>query len=285
MALQIKTHEDSGNQPILDKASGQLRLPKEVFTGALWFCHIENLKTEVEKSKVEVMQPGPEVINRLSESRILVDGKLERTANQLLTIINKASLEVQIDIQIGSQISSSFIWATSSRAVRANSLDGINIDLQPIAAERVPQTITDFIVIARSDTDGESPIAISYEIIKAVKRLGKARTLEAFQSGGLDETSAQTLTEFLGNNSRKWKITSTWSTENANESSSIQGIDAGEKGHWLIGHTGTDENPGQMNYTPLTQSDITKSLRSVMPKMWSTKPVRDGLLDLKHLGL
>lgn len=237
--------------------------------------HREGLDVESRKRYNETAPADSEVAPTFKEANILAADSLAPLAKEMFEIINAASLEIKLTVSTKTKRSISYVWATPNRGIRTSSFDGTYIDLLPMATERIPQIISDLIVVRKPSQVGEAPISVSYETWqKATHTPDIEAAILLLTDGGLEENQAIRLMQFQGNEARRWSISSRWSTEDGDDTAGLEGVDSGLDGQWLVAHTGDEANPGQLSYSPVSQSDLTKALRTVFPRSWISRALR-----------
>ncbi len=265
--------------PLFDRATGHLRLPNDLIDVTQRMSHIESLESEALRAKDTTEPPSTEELKRLGDGKVATEGILDPLAYQIFSTIKNASLVVKVEIEIDVRTSTTDLWATTTRGVRGHSLDSITTDYQPIATERIPQILADLIVLRRPKQMGTAPISISSEILLEAqrKRPVAEAALSILTKGGLSDRQADLILKFHGKNARRWKISTTWSTDDSQEQSELYGVDAGNEGQWLAAKTGSEDRPGQLTYTPISTTEITKGIRKIMPRNWVSRPVELGI--------
>lgn len=272
---------------IWDPNTSAVRIDMEHFDALLWVVYNNSLKSEAQKSAIQHLKPTQKQIQYIKDSGLdEPDYSLNSIAQKNINIINNASLEVCIEIETHLKKSTAYIWATPTRAVKVNTIDGINIDIVPMSTERIPQAVADFIIIDKSVRNINSPIPISAEILKQIQdSTDSEQQSELMKLSKLDETQTKVILAMQGPDVRKWTITSTWSSENGEDSAKISGIDLGKYGQWLEAYTSNQGTPEQYNFTLLTFGDVAKALRSLMPRSWKNDPLQNEPMTNKHLAI
>jgi hypothetical protein len=256
--------------PLLDRSRAQLRIPADLLTEALRIAHVQSIPDLGTESLSA--RPSDEVIERLAP--VLDDGQLDPVALDLLKIVNQASLMVAIDLSYLSDSSVPTIWATPREAVVSSSLDPDHIELRPVPVSQLPQVLAQLIVLRSPRFVGDVPISISSSILAGAEAEGsREASIEALTGGGLDADQAVLLLDLQRPDVRRWRISSTWSTDDGQEMTEIEGLDAGPSGQWLVATTGPDESNAQITYSPQGHGEVMSAFRSVLPRNWMGTPL------------
>ena len=73
----------------------------------------------------------------------------------------------------------------------------------------------------------------------------------------------------------RWRISSSWSTEEEPDEAELVGLDAGPSGQWLDTTTnGSGDEPGLRTFTPLGHGEALSALRAVLPRNWMGTPLQ-----------
>jgi len=247
-----------------------LRIPADLLTEALRIAHLQTIPDLGTGSRSN--GPSNEVLERLSP--ILADGELDPVALELLRVVNQASLMVAIDLSYLSDSSVPTIWATPREAVVSSSLDPDCIELRPVPVSQLPQVLAQLIVLRSPTFIGDAPITVSDRIVaEATAADGREAAVEVLTGGGLDADQAVLALDLQRPDVRRWRISSTWSTDGGPEMAELQGLDAGPSGQWLMTSTGPDESNPQITYVPQGHGEVMSSFRSVLPRNWMGTPL------------
>lgn len=240
---------------------------------SLSIAHVQSIPDVDTSSSPE--PPSPETIERLEAAGILSDGALDPVAFELLDVVNQASLVIAVDLHYQDDSSVPTVWCTPRRAVVSSSLDPGHTEFRPVPVTQLPQVLAELIVLRSPRFIGDVPISLSTEILdRATKAEGRESALEILSEGGLDADQAVLVLDLQRPDVRRWRISSTWSTDDGQQGAELRGIDAGPSGQWLIGVTAQDEDgPGQQTFTPQGHGEIMSAFRSVLPKNWMGTPL------------
>jgi hypothetical protein len=201
---------------------------------------------------------------------VIVDGRLDPSATTMLKVISGASLVVAIDVQLQGDSSLTTIWATPSRAVITSSLEPDLVDIQPVRLARIPETLSDIILLQQPQATAEAPVSVSTMVMAAAdtQRDDPARARATLAAAGLTELEVERVLAFQSPATRRWRISSTWATQDGQRMAELRGLDAGLNGQWLIEMTGQRDGPGQMTFLPQGDGDVLRALRAVLPRQW-----------------
>ncbi|MGH1487821.1 MAG: hypothetical protein ACRBK7_00255 [Acidimicrobiales bacterium] len=273
-----KSEMASGNaknegSPILDRSRAQLRLPTDLVTETLRIAHVQSMPNVDPDSTPE--PPTDRTVARLEKSGVLVDGVLDPIAFELLDVVNQASLIVAVDLHCMDDSSVPTVWSTPRQAVVSGTLDPDYIEFRPVAVSQLPQVLGELIVLRSPRFIGDVPISINSQILSKAKGLidDREEALAVLTEGGLDSDQAVLALDIQRPDVRRWRITSTWSTDDGQETTELRGLDAGLSGHWLIGSTTGDDEVGQLTFTPQGHGEVMSAFRSVLPKNWMGTPL------------
>lgn len=259
MARTTQTMIGSGSRhvPILDRSRSRLRLPVEILPEALRQASGEGLAS-------------PVATVRLETGGVITDGTLHHAAAEMLQVIASASMMVAVDVQRYGDSSVTTIWATPSRAVVTSTLDPDLVDVEPVRVARLPETLSDVIVLGRPDGNATEAISLSTLVMADVDRLrtspDEARHLLVGE--GLADDDVERVLAFQAPSTRRWRISSTWATDTGQRMAELRGLDAGAHGQWLIEMTGHRDRPGELTFIPQGDGDTLRALREVLPRYW-----------------
>lgn len=258
---------------ILDRSRAQLRLPSDMVSETLRMAHVQSIPDVDRDASSE--RPSPETIARLEAGGILSDGTLDPVAFELLDVVNQASLVVAVDLRFKDDSSVPTVWSTPRRAVISSSLDPSYMEFRPVPVTQLPQVLGELIVLRTPEFIGDVPISISGQILSRAETLidDREAAMNELVEGGLDLDQAVLMLDLQRPDVRRWKIGSTWSTDDGQQGAELRGLDAGPSGQWLIGTTGSEENEGQVTFNPLGHGEIMSAFRSVLPKNWMGTPL------------
>lgn len=248
--------------PILDRSRSRLRLPVELLSEALRQVSSEGLASPVATVRMET-------------GGIMVDGKLDPLAKAMLQVISSASMMVAVDVQAHSDSSLTTIWGTPGRAVITSSLDCDLVDITPVRLARLPETLSDIILLRPPESTATGPVTVPTAVMAEADNLRADPDLAraALSKAGLPEASVELILAIQSASSRRWKISSTWSTDDGQQIAAVRGLDAGAAGQWLVEMTARRDRPGSMTLTPQSEGDTLKALRQVLPVRWVGTPL------------
>jgi hypothetical protein len=255
---------DRGVIPILDRSRSRLRIPREILPEAIRQASREGLAS-------------PLATVRMETGGIIAEGRLDPIVAALLNVIAEASLMLTIEVELEGDGSETTIWATPARAVITSSLDPELVDISPVRLPRLPETLTDVIMLRPPDAVATQAVTVAAD---AYRRAGEARhrpdaaraALE--QEAGLGDDDVDLLLAILAPSTRRWHVRSTWATEEGRETAQLTGFDAGARGQWLL-EVGLDAegNESTLTFAPQGDGDTLRALRDVLPRRWIGTPL------------
>lgn len=250
---------DRGVIPLLDRSRSRLRIPHEILPEALRQASRQGLAS-------------PLATVRMETGGIIVDGRLDPVVAAMLNVIVDASLMITIEVELEGDASTTTIWATPSRSVITSSLDPELVDINPVRLPRLPETLTDVIMLRPPETVGGHVIQV---LSSALRRAEMARANpdaahQALTEVGLSADDADSVLSFHAPSTRRWHISSTWTGDSGPQMAELRGLDAGPRGQWLV-DSGSDQ--GRTTFTPQGDGDILRALREVMPRRWIGTPL------------
>ncbi|MGF1599829.1 MAG: ESX secretion-associated protein EspG [Acidimicrobiales bacterium] len=240
---------------MIDRSRSQLRLPVDIVSEALRQASGQGLAS-------------PLAAVRLETGGLMSDGELDPQAADLLRVIAAASLVVAVDVQFRTDQSLTTIWATPSHAVVTSSLDPGLVDVAAIRLTRLPETLSDVILLGRPAPSESRPVTVPISMLGIVEDTGDPVTgREALTAAGIAPDAVERLLVFGSPTTRRWRISSTWATDEGPRTAELRGLDAFEQGQWLMelsGHRAGTE----MVFTPQGDGDVLRALRGVLPRHW-----------------
>lgn len=259
---------------ILDRSRCQLRLPSNLVTESLRFAHA------LKYSRNGIDGTGAadsELVTQLRAAGIIVGDELDPLAADLLRVANQASLIVNVELRYGADASSSTVWATPRQAVVSSSLDPAFAEFRPVDVMQLPYVLSELMVARPPQGVGEAPISVATQAVAEAEAVldDPDRAAQILVDAGLSSEQAQRVLDFQDAYVRRWRVNSTWSTDDGQESSELRGIDGGENGQWLVAMTGTREDRGQLTFTPQGHGDVMRALRSILPRSWVGTPLKN----------
>ena len=259
---------------ILDRSRCQLRLPSNLVTESLRFAHA------LKYSRNGIDGTGAadsELVTQLRAAGIIVGDDLDLLAADLLRVANQASLIINVELRYGADASSSTVWATPRQAVVSSSLDPTFAEFRPVDVMQLPYVLSELMVARPPQKVGEAPISVATQAVAEAEAVldDPDRAAKILVDAGLSSEQAQRVLDFQDADVRRWRVNSTWSTDEGQESSELRGIDAGDNGQWLVAMTGTREDRGQLTFTPQGHGDVMRALRSILPRSWVGTPLKN----------
>ncbi|MDH3294639.1 MAG: ESX secretion-associated protein EspG [Acidimicrobiia bacterium] len=262
---------------LLDRSRCQLRLPANLVTECLRFAHaLKYSRNGIEGTGAA----NSELVTQLRSAGVIVDDELDPQAADLLRVANQASLIINVELRYGADTSSSTIWATPRQAVVSSSIDPAYAEFHPVDVLHLPYVLSELMVARPPGHVSEAPISVATQAVaEAEAVLGQPeQAAKILTDAGLSNEQAQKVLEFQELDVRRWRVNSTWSTEQGQDSSELRGIDAGSNGQWLVAMTGHRDQRGQLTFTPQGYGDIMRAIRSVLPKSWVGTPLKNPSL-------
>ncbi len=259
---------------ILDRSRCQLRLPSNLVTESLRFAHaLKYSRNGIEGTGAA----DSELVSQLRGAGIIVDDDLDPLAADLLRVANQASLIITVELRYGPDTSSSTVWATPRQAVVSASLDPAFAEFRPVDVMQLPHVLSELMVSRPPSKVAEAPISVSTQAVAEAEAVlaQPDQAASILVGAGLSEEQAQRVLDFQNADVRRWRVNSTWSTDDGQDSSELRGIDAGENGQWLVAMTGSREDRGQLTFTPQGHGDVMRALRSILPRSWVGTPLKN----------
>jgi len=264
---------DAGTAMILDRSRCQLRLPANLVTESLRFAHaLKYSRNGIEGTGAA----DSELVNQLRSAGIITEDQLDPLAADLLRVANQASLIITVELRYGSDSSSSTVWATPRQAVVSAALDPAFAEFRPVDVFQLPAVLSELMVSRAPSSVAEAPISVATQAVAEAEAVldEPERAAEILIEAGLSAEQADKVVDFQNSNVRRWRVNSTWSTEDGQDSSELRGIDAGDNGQWLVAMTGSREDRGQLTFTPQGHGDVMRALRSILPRSWVGTPLK-----------
>ncbi len=259
---------------ILDRSRCQLRLPANLVTESLRFAHaLKYSRNGIEGTGAA----DSELVTQLRDAGIIVGDDLDPLAADLLRVANQASLIINVELRYGPDASSSTVWATPRQAVVSSSLDPAFADFRPVDVMQLPYVLSELMVSRPPSQVAEAPISVATQAVAEAEAVLEEpdRAAQILVDAGLSAEQARRVLNFQNADVRRWRVNSTWSTDDGQESSELRGIDAGENGQWLVAMTGSREDRGQLTFTPQGHGDVMRALRSILPRSWVGTPLKN----------
>ncbi len=257
------------DRPLLDRSRARLRLPADLLQPALDIARYQSMSIE---NGAGVAGVGPRQVKRLAD--ISNDDGLDPIAAELLQVVNQASLMVAVDVSYGPDSSAATIWATPRRAVASNPFDPAQIELEMVPVNQLPQILGQMIVLQSPAWVAEGAISVGVRTLStALSRSSRDKALEVLAGDGLDTEQALLVLDLQLPDVRRWRISSSWSTEGEPDEAALVGLDAGPSGQWLDSTSGADGD-GLRTFTPLGHGEGLSALRAVLPRNWMGTPLQ-----------
>lgn len=276
---ELKQDEMANQTSIrFDRSRAQLRIPASFVPESLRFAH--SLHYALNRAE-KIQASDSKLVHELRSAGVIVNDDLDPIAAGLLNVANQASLIIKVQLAYGSESSSSTIWATPRRAIVSAPLDPDVADFRPVDVFQLPYILSDLMVARSPKFVGEAPISVSTKAVaRAEEQLGdQSEALSTLVEAGLSNEQAERVLRFQAANVRRWRVSSTWSTEHGQDSSELRGLDADAHGQWLVAMTGSRDEKGQITFTPLGHGDLMRALRSVLPRSWIGTPLNKQPTD------
>lgn len=281
------TNTDGGGQPVhdtddivFDRTRSRLRMPETLVNDCLRFNQALTMSRSVSDSKSagtdKVLADNAELASRLRSARVMTDDQLDPMAENLLNVCSQASLIIKVNLSFANETSASTVWATPREAVVSSSLDPSFAEFRPVDVAQLPLVLSELMVLRRPSFVGQSPVSVGTKAVaEAETQLNNPeKAIATLVSAGLSGEQARLIIDFQGANVRRWRVSSSWSTDDGSESSELRGLDAGPSGQWLVAMTGNRNEPGQMTFTPQGAGEVVRALRSILPRSWVGIPLR-----------
>lgn len=260
--------------PLLDRSRARVRLPADLLTPTLALAEMESMV------HADARQPSDAASRRLAgQLANLMDGDhLDPIAIQVLQVVNKASLMVAVDLSYGPDASAATIWATPRQAVVSNPIDPSQVELELAPVTQLPQILAQLVVLGSPDWVGDGAMSVGVETLsEALGRSSRDEAIVVLAEDGLDTEQALLVLDLQLPDVRRWRISSSWSTETEPEGAELRGLDAGPSGQWLESTTPSSaDGPGLRTFTPLGHGEGMSALRAVLPRNWMGIPLKRG---------
>lgn len=254
---------DRGVIPILDRSRSRLRIPREILPEAIRQASREGLAS-------------PLATVRMETGGIIADGRLDPIVAAMLNVIAEASLMLSIEVELEGDTSETTIWATPARAVITSSLDPELVDVSPVRLPRLPETLTDVIMLRPPDSVAAQAVTVAADAYgRAEEARHRPDAARAELDGtGLAQADVDLLLALQAPSTRRWKVCSTWATEDGQETAELTGFDAGSRGQWLL-EVGLDPEgaASTLTFSPQGDGDTLRALRDVLPRRWIGTPL------------
>ena len=202
--------------------------------------------------------------------------ELDPIAAELLQVVGQASLLVAVDVSYGSDTSAATIWATPRQAVVSNPLDPAQTELEMVPVNQLPQILAQLVVLHPPAWVGDGPISVGVATLsEALTRSSRDEAVQVLATDGLNTEEALLMLDLQLPEIRRWRISSSWSTETGPDEAELVGLDAGPSGQWLESVTpGQNGETGLRTFTPLGHGEAMSALRTVLPRNWMGTPLQ-----------
>jgi hypothetical protein len=223
-----------------------------------------------EETAAEATDGDRDPVDPLRElAPILHGSRLDPVAAGLLEVVDQASLRVTIDLTCRSDTSLQTVWATPRAAVSSSSFDPRWEELRPVPVSQLPQVLSQMLVLQSPRFVADRALTVSSALLGEAAAAGEwDAAIDTLCEAGIERDEASLLIELQRPEVRRWRVTSTWSTEAGSSTSELQGVDAGPAGQWLIGAAS-----GGLIYTPQGHGEVMSAFRSVLPRNWTGTPL------------
>lgn len=258
--------------PLLDRSRARLRLQAELLAPAIELAEIESMVHVEPRPSREAATS--EIAGRLAN--LMEGGHLDPIAVELLQVVNKASLMVAVDLSYGPDASAATIWATPRQAVVSNPIDPAQVELELAPVNQLPQILAQLVVLRSPFWVGDGAMSVGVQTLSdALGRSSRDEAIKVLAGDGLDTEQSLLILDLQLPEVRRWRISSSWSTEHEPEGAELRGLDAGPSGQWLESTTpGQDGQQGLRTFTPLGHGEGMSALRAVLPRNWMGTPLK-----------
>ncbi len=259
------------SMPVLDRSRAHLRIPADLVSDSLRLAHIQSVPNP--GTDPQRLLPEAHIVERLQRGGMMVDGRVDPVAAELLDVVNHASLMVAVDLSFGADSSAPTVLATPRGAVVSSSLDPSFVEFRPVQVAALPQVLSELIVLRSPRFVGDAPISVASDILaSAIEQVDNYDVaIKTLMDGGLEADQAVLVIEFHNADVRRWRITSTWSTDDGPRMAEMQGLDGGDNGQWMIATTGNGD--AQTTFTPQGHGEVMSAFRGVLPRNWLGRPL------------
>ncbi|MEM9615233.1 MAG: hypothetical protein AAGA59_20005 [Actinomycetota bacterium] len=249
--------------PILDRSRSRLRIP-------------ENLLPEALEQVSGRRLASPVAVVRMESGGIMVDGNLDPLVTAMLKVIDSASLVVSVHVMAHGDTSLTTIHATPQRAVVTSSLDPDLIDVAPLRITRMPETLSDMILLRQPESVGSRPIRVPANDVARAEQLRNTPDMAraVLAGAGLDEEAIGVMLALQNPGTRQWRISSTWAVgDEQADTAELRGVDAGPAGQWLLAGS-VERAENTLTLTPQGDGEVLRSLRRILPQFWVGTPLK-----------
>ncbi|MEL6984345.1 MAG: hypothetical protein AAFO29_18100, partial [Actinomycetota bacterium] len=181
-------------------------------------------------------------------------------------------------LSYGPDASAATIWATPRQAVVSNPIDPAQVELELVPVTQLPQILAQLVVLRSPDWVGDAAMSVGVETLsEALGRSSRDEAIVVLAEDGLDTEQSLLVLDLQLPDVRRWRISSSWSTETEPGGAELRGLDAGPSGQWLEATTpGESDGPGLRTFTPLGHGEGMSALRAVLPRNWMGIPLKRG---------
>lgn len=258
--------------PLLDRSRARLRLPADLLAPALDLAEVESMvRVELRPAS---QTATAEQVGRLAN--LMAGDHLDPIAVEVLQVVNKASLMVAVDLSYGPDASAATIWATPRQAVVSNPIDPTLVELEMAPVNQLPQILAQLVVLQSPSWVGDGAMSVGVDTLsEALGQSSRDGAIGVLARDGLDTEQSLLILDLQLPEVRRWRISSSWSTENDPEGAELRGLDAGPSGQWLESTTPSQEGQqGLRTFTPLGHGEGMSALRAVLPRNWMGIPLK-----------
>lgn len=254
---------------LLDRSRARMRVPTELFDEVLQLAPTW-MGSDADGGARRNRKP-----DRAQQFAALFDGdRLDPVAEELIGVVNRASLIVAVDVSYRDDSSAATVWATPRMAVASTGLDRAQTELGLIPVNQLPQFLAQLIVLRPAVHVADRPLSIdAHALSRALAESDPDDAVDLLMAEGIDPDAAHVLLRLHQPEARRWRISSSWSTESGPEEAELRGVDAGPDGQWLEATEGPGRIHGQHIFTPLDHGEGMSALREVLPRNWLGVPL------------
>lgn len=249
--------------PILDRSRSRLRIP-------------ENLLPEALEQVGGRRLASPVAVVRMESGGIMAAGELDPLVTAMLKVIDAASLVVSVHVMAQGDTSLTTIHSTPQRAVVTSSLDPDLVDVSPLRITRMPEALSDIILVRQPESVGSRPIRVPANHVARAEQLRDAPDMAraVLAGAGLDDEAIAVMLALQNPGTRQWRISSTWAVaDNQSDTAELRGVDAGPAGQWLLDGS-IEQADDTLILTPQGDGEVLRSLRRILPQFWVGTPLK-----------
>lgn len=267
-AVRETPGEVDGDGTILDRGRAAMRVPVALLRELVDFLAIQG--------PGQSPQPPASFPPNLLSADVL-----DPVVIDLIKPITNASLKIEIAIRMGDDSSAIAIWATPTNAVLCTRLDSRFFDISGVTVSRLPDVLAETVVLRRPRFTAPTAIAVPSELMTEADRQREdpAKAREVLESGrdafmnDLTSESIDYLVAFQAATTRRWRISTAWSTDRGYSTAELRGLDAGPYGQWTVQMAEVNET-ASMLFTPKGDGEMLAEFREVLPRYWINTALR-----------